>query len=54
MLLCIIVNMNQNYNKIPSFVKKIPKQQLKYVIYQNKKFLIERSCCMNMKFYGIE
>ncbi len=33
MLICIIKNMNQNYNKIPYFVEKNPKQQLKFVVY---------------------
>ncbi len=28
--------MNQNYNRISCFVEKNPKQQLKYVEYQNK------------------
>jgi hypothetical protein len=28
--------MNQNYNEIPCFVEKNSKQQLKYVVYENK------------------
>jgi hypothetical protein len=35
--------MNQNYNIISCFVEKNPKQQLKYVVYQDKicGFLLE-------------
>jgi hypothetical protein len=36
MLICITENMNPNYNIIPCFVEKNPKQNLKYVLYQNK------------------
>jgi len=36
MLLYIVENMNQNYDKIPCFVEKNPKQQLKFMVYQNK------------------
>jgi hypothetical protein len=38
MLLCIIENINPNYNIIPGFAEKIPKQHLKFVLYQNKVF----------------
>jgi len=37
MLVCIIENMYPNYSVIPCFVEKIiPKQHLKFVLYQNK------------------
>jgi len=36
MFLCINENMNPNYNIIPCFIEKNPKQHLKYVLYQNK------------------
>ncbi len=36
MLLCLTENMNPNYNIIRCFVEKIPKQHLKFVLYQNK------------------
>jgi hypothetical protein len=36
MLPCITKNMNLNYNRIPCFVEKKSKQQLKYVAYQNR------------------
>jgi hypothetical protein len=36
MLLYINVNMNQIYSRIPCFIKKNPKQQLKSIVYQNK------------------
>jgi hypothetical protein len=32
----IIENMNQNYSRIPCFVEMKLKQQIKFVVYQNK------------------
>jgi hypothetical protein len=36
MFLYITENMDQNYNKIPCFVEIKSKQQIKFVVYQNK------------------
>jgi hypothetical protein len=36
MFFYIIKNINSNYNIIPCFVEKNPKNHFKYVLYQNK------------------